>query len=315
MKTHRQIPFPDSLRDEADARELRATWALLNEAAPREVDPGETDRALEAVHRSLSRGGAGGDLSLRPFFRAARKVLVRAAAIAALALGASAAWYAVPVTQGAGPGERLTLGLPDGSTVELNAGSTLSYRKGFRLLPGLSAGTRGVRLEGEAFFTVEPGVRPFVVSAGEASIRVLGTRFNVRAREAGSEASGNVRVEVEEGRVEVWGSGERALLLGAGEAARVLSGSGSLEREEVEPGRIASWRDGGLTMVDETLSGILQELGLRYGVGVVLQDESAGAARLNVYYPALESLESVLSDLATQQNLRYRRTSEGWELF
>jgi ferric-dicitrate binding protein FerR (iron transport regulator) len=127
-----------------------------------------------------------------------------------------------------------------------------------------------------------------------------------------------VRVEVEEGRVEVWGGGDRALLLSAGEAARVDSDSGALHRDVVEPGRIASWRSGGLTMVDESLSAILAELGLRFGVGIELSDPAAGAARLNVYYPGLEtleSLESVLADLATQQDLRYRRTNDGWELF
>ena len=93
------------------------------------------------------------------------------------------------------------------------------------------------------------------------------------------------------------------------------SGSGTLERDAVEPGRIASWRNGGLTMVDESLSTILAELGLRFGVRIELSNPSAGAARLNVYYPALDSLESVLADLATQQDLRYRRTNDGWELF
>lgn len=318
MKNHRQIPFPEPLRDETDARELEATWAVLHHAAPREVSPEVTDRALESVQRTISRhaagGGSGGD-ALRRQGWTPRRVLVRAAAIAALALGGTGAWYAVPVTHAAGPGERLTLALPDGSEVQLNAGSTLSHRRGFRLLPGLPASSRSVRLDGEGFFRVEPGVRPFVVAAGEASIRVLGTRFNVRARQPGPRGAEDVRVEVEEGRVEVWGGGDRALLLGAGQAARVSTGSGVLEREEIQPDRIASWRDGGLTMVDASLAGVLRELGLRFGVEITLSDVNAGDARLNVYYPALESLESVLADLATQQNLRYRRTSEGWELF
>ena len=153
------------------------------------------------------------------------------------------------------------------------------------------------------------------VRAGGADVRVLGTRFNVRARPGMEGDEGTVRVEVEEGRVEVWGGGDRSVILGAGQAARVVPGTGSLDREQVVPGRVAAWRSGGLTAVDEPLASILRELELRFGVGIVLVDPAVGSARLSVYYPALESLESVLSDLATQQDLRYRRNNDGWELF
>ncbi|WP_317235987.1 FecR family protein [Niabella hibiscisoli] len=73
-------------------------------------------------------------------------------------------------------GERKPLVLTDGTKVWLNAGSRLSY------LPGFSAATREVMLEGEAFFDVtEDKSKPFVVHAGHVLIRVLGTAFNVKA--------------------------------------------------------------------------------------------------------------------------------------
>ena len=40
-----------------------------------------------------------------------------------------------------------------------------------------------------------------------------------------------------------------------------------------------------------------------------------GQTRLSVFYPTLDTLESVLADLSTQQSLRYRRTAQGWEFF
>lgn len=312
---NRDLPFPDDLGAEQDARELRAVWDLLDRAAePLPLTPEETDRALATVTARLAvadtpRG------AVRSAWTAARRYTLRAAAVAAVAVGVSAAWYAIPVTVSAGPANRLAVTLPDGSLVELNAGSTLSYRRGFSFLPGISAGSRATRLEGEAFFRVEPGVRPFRVRAGGADVRVLGTRFNVRARPGTDGDPGTVRVEVEEGRVEVWGGGDRSVILGAGQAARLDPGTGSLDREEMVPGRVAAWRSGGLTAVDEPLVSILRELELRFGVGIVLVDPAVGSARLSVYYPELESLESVLSDLATQQELRYRRTNDGWELF
>jgi ferric-dicitrate binding protein FerR (iron transport regulator) len=73
-------------------------------------------------------------------------------------------------------GSRTRTILPDGSTVFLNAGSSIFYDKHFN-------GTlREVTLLGEAFFDVVKNPdRPFIVHAGGINIRVLGTSFNVRS--------------------------------------------------------------------------------------------------------------------------------------
>ena len=102
-----------------------------------------------------------------------------------------------------------------------------------------------------------------------------------------------------------------ALLLGL--LGVLLLGGRSLLSLPVE--RVGSWRSGGLTVVDEPLSAILRELSLRFDVRITLVDPGPGGNRLSVFYPEVDSLETVLADLATQQNLRYRRTSDGWELF
>jgi ferric-dicitrate binding protein FerR (iron transport regulator) len=237
--------------------------------------------------------------------------LLRAALVAGLLLVGAAAWYQLPVTRAAAPGERLTVRLPDGSRASLNAGSSVRYRRGFSFLPGLPAGSRQVRLEGEAFFDVIPGERAFQVAAADASVRVLGTRFNVRSRSTGLE------VAVEEGRVEVAGGGRRgSVVLREGEAVRLDDARDRLTRLRVPRERIGAWRRGGLTVVDESLSAILSELSRRFAVEVSLADAAEGGEeRLSVYYPNLGSLESVLSDLTIQQDLRYRRTAEGWEVF
>ena len=66
--------------------------------------------------------------------------------------------------------------LPDGSTVELNAGSDIETL--------YSADRRLVRLvRGEALFTVtKDPARPFVVSAGGVEVRAVGTAFSVRLK-------------------------------------------------------------------------------------------------------------------------------------
>lgn len=308
--------LPAELGGLPDDGELRATWRLLGRRSLGSPPAEETDRAWSALAGRLGldaedpTSARGGDRmpGTRVFFRAAAMVL--------LAVGVTAAWYLVPVRHMAAPGDRVAVVLPDGSSVELNSGSSLTYRRGFAWLPGVASGSRKVTLSGEAFFDVVSGVRPFRVEAGPVDVRVLGTRFNVRAREG--EADREARVEVVEGRVEVWPvDGYSSVILSAGELAVVRSGNGEsvMTRAELEPVRIAAWRTGGLTLVDEPLSMVLAELSLRYGVRITLTDPARGTPRLSVYYPELGPLESVLSDLAIQQDLQYRRTSDGWELF
>lgn len=73
--------------------------------------------------------------------------------------------------------EKRKLSLPDGSTVWLNAGSSLRYDEA-----SLANGERQVFLEGEAFFDIAHNKqRPFRVRSGAMEIKVLGTAFNVRA--------------------------------------------------------------------------------------------------------------------------------------
>jgi len=73
-------------------------------------------------------------------------------------------------------GSRTRSILPDGSTVWVNAGSSISYEGDF------TGRLREVKLEGEAYFDVvkNPG-KPFIVHTGGISIRVLGTSFNVKS--------------------------------------------------------------------------------------------------------------------------------------
>lgn len=73
-------------------------------------------------------------------------------------------------------GSNMQLKLPDGSTVWLNAGSKLNYEK------INESGLREVYLTGEGFFdVVKNPSRPFIIHTSTIDIKVLGTKFNVKA--------------------------------------------------------------------------------------------------------------------------------------
>ncbi|WP_297763145.1 FecR family protein, partial [uncultured Muriicola sp.] len=89
-------------------------------------------------------------------------------------------------------GEKITIVLPDASTVNLNAASEISYVK------KEWDNKRLIKLFGEAFFDVANG-SVFEVVTSEGTITVLGTEFNVKQRETTLEVAcfeGKVRVDV-----------------------------------------------------------------------------------------------------------------------
>ena len=75
-----------------------------------------------------------------------------------------------------GRGERVTVTLPDGSTVTMNSCSHLSYPADFGI------NSRELQFTGEAFFYVQTNPdMPFVVQTAGLNIKALGTAFNIRA--------------------------------------------------------------------------------------------------------------------------------------
>ena len=88
-------------------------------------------------------------------------------------------------------GETLTAHLPDRTSVKLNSDSKISFQSSF------NKDYRIVFLEGEAYFNVEKGNHPFIIQYDQVTIEVLGTQFNVYAREQ------HIDVVVNEGVVKV----------------------------------------------------------------------------------------------------------------
>ena len=74
-------------------------------------------------------------------------------------------------------GENRTLDLADGTRIDLNTDSHLSVR--------LEKDARRVTVhEGQALFDVaHDSARPFLITAGDETVRVIGTKFDVRRRD------------------------------------------------------------------------------------------------------------------------------------
>ncbi len=170
--------------------------------------------------------------------------------------------------------------LADGSSVELNLGSQLTYSN--------YKDQRRVTLsKGEAFFDVSHDAEhPFVVRAGEGRIRVTGTRFNVWMYED------QVRVTLLEGSVLV--SSNRNLQtdgfrLEPGMQASYRSGDFEprLSQSAANDPNLA-WRNGKLILDNLALTDALPLINRYLKTPVMLADHTTGRIRIGGIYNTQE---------------------------
>ncbi|HTJ11789.1 MAG TPA: FecR domain-containing protein [Dinghuibacter sp.] len=145
------------------------------------------------------------------------------------------------------------LTLSDGTKVWLNASSSITFPAAFR------HDRRTVAVTGEVYFDVAPdATRPFTVRAGDETVRVLGTAFNVNAY--ADEAS--VNTTLVDGRVQTAGG-----TLKPGEQSRTYA-DGHTDRRRVNVGAVTAWRYGNFQFDSDDLPTVMRQLARWYGVTV-----------------------------------------------
>lgn len=160
-------------------------------------------------------------------------------------------------------GERRTIGLPDGSTVELGSYSALSTH--------FSETERRIALyRGEGFFEVSPDpARAFLVDAGGGTTRALGTKFDVKF------VDDLVTVAVSEHAVQVQGDDFSNLRLEEGwQVSYGRDGLGQPAQASLDT--VEAWRSDRIIFQDVPLRRVLAELE-RYRRGrIILMNDSIG---------------------------------------
>lgn len=196
-------------------------------------------------------------------------------------------------------GETRTIRLADGTRIDLNSGSTLKVRLGRQ--------TRQVEMaDAEAVFDVakDPN-RPFVISAGDEKIRVVGTRFNVRRRD------GVQSVTVERGRVEVSTSAAGGpIALTPGQRLDHQEGKVGAIVRSFDPGVAMSWRTGRLVYRDEPLSHVAADLTRLAGPPVRLADSRTGDIAFSGVIAAKDSVQGA-KILGKLSSVTVEETQEG----
>jgi len=180
-------------------------------------------------------------------------------------------------------GQRAQITLQDGTTVWLNAKSTLTY-------PSRFAGKeRKVTLTGEAYFDVAKNPRkPFLVSTHNIQLKVLGTQFNVRDY-PNADCS---KVSLLEGSVEINRGSKGVLMLKPGEEVTMQGGNMSVSAI-VNPNYFL-WKDGIYSFDNESLLEILQKLQLYYNVTIKVEDPEIFNVRYTGKFRQSDGIDEIL---------------------
>lgn len=207
--------------------------------------------------------------------------LAAAAALVAVALGvahftggpAEPAFFFGAAEFTTGPREQVTVRLGDGTIVRLGPSSTLQLDGG--------DGRRNVWLEGDAFFAVaRHEVAPFVVRTPVGAARVLGTRFDLHARDE------NLRLVVVDGRVRVESgtNGHHAQEVGPSEVSHIIEGGRPYVSQVPDVYALLDWMKEGLVFQATRLDRVAEELAYRYGVPVDVVRSDVGGRTITAWF-------------------------------
>ena len=217
---------------------------------------------------------AAAPLSLAGRARPGRRVIgwgIAAAAAAALAVAVMPSVLSPTQTHETGRGQPRTIELSDGSAIHMNAGSKISVR--------MSKSARQVVMsDAQAVFdVVKDPKRPFLITVGDRTVRVVGTEFDVSHR--GNALAVTVRRGVVEVRPDA-ASATGAVRLAPGQRLEHADGGGS-RVSTVNPDEAFAWRVGRLIYRDRPLIEVVAELNRQFNRDIRLADAATGRQRVS----------------------------------
>ena len=199
--------------------------------------------------------------------------------------------------------------LSDGTHVKLNSGSTLVYPKSF------GRKERNVILYGEAFFSVaKDRSHPFIVHNGDMRIKVLGTKFNVKAYPDAD----NVTTTLVEGRVQLYSDCVRgnSVVMTPNMEAVYNRRTGRISLSDVDTRENCVWTSGDLNFNDADLASIIYLMERHYDVKFIVSPGVNLNIKYSMNFKSYEKLDKVLHILSdVSGNLSYKKEGRTVKLY
>ncbi|NDV80694.1 FecR family protein [Bacteroides sp. 51] len=198
-------------------------------------------------------------------------------------------------------GQRAQITLQDGTTVWLNAQSTMTYPSHFM------GDERRVSISGEAYFNVARNERnPFIVSASDIEMKVLGTEFNVYCYPDAeviqtSLISGSVKVS----KLNQPHSG---VILKPNEQITIKGNQ--MQVNTIKQQDAFLWKEGIYSFEDERLEQIMKKLELYYDVTIVIKNESLKNRKYTCKFRQRDSIDEILEIICRIHRFKVVRDRE-----
>lgn len=152
-------------------------------------------------------------------------------------------------------GQHMAFKLPDNSRVHLNAGTKVSYHPYWWHID------RQVQLSGEAYFEVSKGEN-FTVVSELGTTRVLGTTFNVFARET------QYHVFCLTGKVEVKNNQGKTAILSQNQSIAITPSGELKEMVETQPEHAISWTKNEFVFTEAPLNQVFEEMERQFAIQI-----------------------------------------------
>jgi transmembrane sensor len=194
--------------------------------------------------------------------------------------------------------------LPDGSKVWLNAGSVFKYPKTF------SAKVREVELvEGRAFFDIKhKDHHPFVVKTNNLNVTVLGTSFDVRSYKR----EGTTKVSVVTGKVGITipsQPSKPAIMLVAKEEVIINPTTKHVVKEPVRETVVDLWCKSELVFDQENLNNVFKAIEKKYKTKITVEDKKLLNEQITITL-GNQRLDTIMQILSFTKHFNYKMAND-----
>lgn len=208
-------------------------------------------------------------------------------------------------------GEQRVVELPDGSNVQINAGSIFIYPKKF------TQKEREVYLVGEANFSVAKNEdKPFIVQIKSLQIEVVGTKFNVESYPENE----RIITTLEQGAVVVHETEktQQAIRMKPDEQLIYYGKEARFERKQVNAASYRAWIHGALYFSDKSMYDIINTLERHYNIQIQIDPRIIHSSDLYTMrirpHETLENALHIFTQIAGN-NLAFQQVDDRIYLF
>ncbi|MCC8174378.1 MAG: FecR family protein, partial [Odoribacter sp.] len=186
--------------------------------------------------------------------------------------------------------------LEDGTQVWLNTETELTYPLVF------GEEERKVFVKGEAYFEVEKdSKRPFVIVSEKATVKVLGTKFNVSSYQ-----EDECNITLVEGKIEVFAiENEKSVILYPNQNLHITTEGKVTVEKEVNVEEFVGWKAGYFSFTETTLENIFKKLERWYNMEVVYAQEHIKEYSFTAWFNRSYPFEKVINQLEQTNKVEF----------